>query len=136
MKTKNQIQKEALAALKGLRKGGIEVSMGVGKTLLGLKHMAVNYTDISKFLVVAPRKKIFQSWTDDMNKFDYAHLDEHVTFSTYLSLKKQVFDYDVIYFDSVSHRYNIIFPALDLLPLLRLRAQLWPLLVVVVLICS
>tara|TARA_R110002020_G_scaffold29571_13_gene93250 strand:- start:50 stop:1162 length:1113 start_codon:yes stop_codon:yes gene_type:complete len=99
MKTKNQIQKEALAALKGLRKGGIEVSMGVGKTLLGLKHMAVNYTDISKFLVVAPRKKIFQSWTDDMNKFDYAHLDEHVTFSTYLSLKKQVFDYDVIYLD-------------------------------------
>ena len=58
MKTKNQIQSEALDALKGLRKGGIEVSMGVGKTLLGLKHMASNYTDISKFLVVAPKRSI------------------------------------------------------------------------------
>lgn len=99
MKTKNQIQSEALDALKGLRKGGIEVSMGVGKTLLGLKHMASNYTDISKFLVVAPKKSIFQSWTDDMTKFDHAYLQEHVDFSTYLSLVKQDFDYDVVYLD-------------------------------------
>jgi len=99
MKTKNQIQSEALVALKGLRKGGIEVSMGVGKTLLGLKHMASNYTDISKFLVIAPKRSIFKSWVDDMSKFNYAHLEAHVDFSTYLSLNKQDFDYDVIYLD-------------------------------------
>jgi superfamily II DNA or RNA helicase len=38
MKTKDQIQQEALDALANLKKAGIEVSMGVGKTLLGLKQ--------------------------------------------------------------------------------------------------
>jgi superfamily II DNA or RNA helicase len=99
MKTKDQIQKEALGVLKRVNKGGIEVSMGVGKTLLGLKHMAVNYTDISKFLVVAPKIKIFLSWKDEMLKFKYEHLEEHVTFTTYRSLVKQDLDYDVIYLD-------------------------------------
>ncbi len=37
---------------------------GVGKTLLGLKHMAKNYTDVSRFLVVAPRVRIFDSWLE------------------------------------------------------------------------
>ena len=37
MKTKDQIQLEALDAISNKRNAGIEVSMGVGKTLLGLK---------------------------------------------------------------------------------------------------
>ena len=88
-----------MVALKGLNKAGIEISMGVGKTLLGLKHMASNYTDISKYLVVAPKKTIFKSWSDDLDKFDYEHLEEHITYSTYRSLTKQDLDYDIIYLD-------------------------------------
>ena len=57
-KTKDQIQAEAIAAIGNKSRAGVEISMGVGKTRIGLTHMASNYTDYSKFLVVAPRKSI------------------------------------------------------------------------------
>ena len=97
--TKDKIQTEALEALSGKRLAGIEVSMGVGKTRIGLKHMAINYTAFSKYLVVAPKKAIFESWKDEMEKIGYGYLAEHVEFSTYISLKKKEFDYDVVYLD-------------------------------------
>ena len=61
-KTKDQIQADALAAIGDLRMSGLEISMGVGKTRIGLKHMEASYTTISKYLVVAPKKSIVQSW--------------------------------------------------------------------------
>ena len=73
--------------------------MGVGKTLIGLRHMAKHYTDYSKFLVVAPKKSIFQSWKDDAKQFNLEYLLDSITFTTYLSLSKQPFDYDVVYLD-------------------------------------
>ncbi len=99
MKTKDQIQLEALEAIGTQKNAGIEVSMGVGKCLLGLKHMAKNYSDISRFLVVAPRTRIFDSWHDDAVKFNYEYLIDHIEFTTYISLVKQEFNYDVIYLD-------------------------------------
>jgi len=51
-KTKDQIQEEALTALKYVKRGSIGVSVGVGKTLIGLKHMASMYNDSSFFLVI------------------------------------------------------------------------------------
>ena len=73
--------------------------MGVGKTKLGLMHMKSKFTDYSKFLVVAPKLSIFQSWKDDAEKFGYSYLLDHIEFSTYLSLHKQDNDYDIIYLD-------------------------------------
>ena len=99
MKTKDQIQDEALAAIGDLRKSGLEISMGVGKTLIGLRHMAANYTSYAKYLVLAPKKKIFQSWSDESEKFKLTHLDKHITFSTYRSLHKQDLDFDIVYLD-------------------------------------
>lgn len=99
MKDKAEIQGEALAAIGDLRKAGLEISMGVGKTLIGLKHMASNYTTYAKYLVLAPRKKIFTSWKDELVKFNLNHLDKHITFSTYRSLNKQGLDFDVVYLD-------------------------------------
>lgn len=99
MKTKDQIQLEALDAIGTLRNAGIEVSMGVGKTLLGLKHMAKNYTDISRFLVVAPRVRIFDSWKDEAAIHGYEYLLDHIDFTTYVSLMKHDLDYDVVYLD-------------------------------------
>ena len=60
--TKDNIQTEALNAIGDLQKAGIAVSMGVGKTLLGLKHMAKFYHDNARYLVVVPRKKVITSW--------------------------------------------------------------------------
>jgi len=98
-KTKDQIQAEAIAALGNKSRAGVEISMGVGKTRIGLTHMASNYTDYSKFLVVAPRKSIIESWTDELSKANMSYLNDHITYSTYRSLTKQELDYDVIYLD-------------------------------------
>lgn len=98
-KTKEQIREEALVAIGDRRRAGIEVSMGVGKTLTGLEHMARQYVPDRKYLVVAPRRAIFKSWTDEIEKFGLDHLSEQITFTTYRSLIKQDYDYDYIYLD-------------------------------------
>lgn len=98
--TKNEVQAEALEAIGDKLKAGVEISMGVGKTMLGLKHMTKYFTDIVSYLVVAPRKKIFNSWIDDANKYDLAFLLPHVEFTTYRSLiKHDPKAFDVIYLD-------------------------------------
>lgn len=97
--TREQIQSEALKILKAFNYGTIAMSMGSGKTLVGLKHMDANYTDYARFLVVAPKVSIFQEWIDQANKFNLSHLIEHIKFTTYLSLYKQDLDYDVVYLD-------------------------------------
>lgn len=97
---KDTIQSGALDAIADRSRAGVNISMGVGKTLLAIKHMTKRYTDISKFLVVAPKRSIFTSWEDEINKnSEYKFLEDHITFSTYRSLTKQDKDYDVIYLD-------------------------------------
>jgi len=73
--------------------------MGVGKTLIGLRHMAQRFTEDCRFLVVAPKRSIFQSWIDDAEKFKLSYLLDHIEFSTYISLPKRDTDYDIIYLD-------------------------------------
>lgn len=99
VKTKDHIQELALKAVANKERCSVGVSMGVGKTLIGLKHMAANYTDYVRFLVVAPKKSIFQSWIDDAKKFNMEYLLKSITFTTYLSLPKQPTSYDVVYLD-------------------------------------
>jgi superfamily II DNA or RNA helicase len=106
MKNKDVIQEEALQALLPHYRAGVNISMGVGKTLIGLQHMNKNYTDYCKFLVVAPKKAIIQSWKDEAVKHNYEHLLPHITFTTYLSLDKQAEDYDILYADEC---HNLLF---------------------------
>ncbi len=99
MKSKDDIQDLALKAVGNRERSSVGVSMGVGKTLIGLRHMALNYTDISKFLVVAPKKSIFTSWKEDAKKFNLDYLLDNIEFTTYISLPKKMHDYDVVYLD-------------------------------------
>ncbi len=99
MKSKDELQAEALHAIGDRRLAGVEGSMGIGKTLIGLKHMASRYYDTIKYLVVVPRKSIILSWKNDAKKFDMGYLLDHIKFTTYLSLTKEPYDYDVIYLD-------------------------------------
>jgi len=101
METKEKIQDLALQAILPYKRAGVNISMGTGKTLLGLNHMEDHYTDYCRFLVVAPKKSIFQSWKDDIEKFNMQHLLPHITFTTYISLSKQDTDYDVVYLDEM-----------------------------------
>ena len=97
--TKDQVQELALDAITKVKRGTIAMSVGTGKTLVGLKHMLQHFTEESQFLVVAPKKSIFQSWKDDAVKFGMEPLLSHITFTTYLSLPKQDLTYDVVYLD-------------------------------------
>jgi len=95
---REDIQKIALNKALEHKRCSLALSGGTGKTLIGLQHMAKHSSD-SKFLVVAPKKSIFQSWKDDAVKFNFEYLLKQITFCTYLSLPKQKPDFHTIYLD-------------------------------------
>lgn len=97
--TKDEIQEKALAALLPHERCGAAVSMGVGKTKIGLDHMANNYTDQSRFLVVVPKNTIETTWKEEAVKYGLGYLLDHIVFSNYRSLIKQDLDFDVVYLD-------------------------------------
>jgi len=105
-KTKDDVRKEALEAIRKYKYSGAAVSMGVGKTRLCLEHfqLVVNKYQRTenrkpKALAVAPIKRIIQNWKEESDKWNMNHLIDSVDFSTYRSLTKQSLDYDVIYLD-------------------------------------
>ena len=105
-KTRDQIRNEALETVKPLKRSGLGISMGVGKTLIGLTHLDLvrkaiekNFGRDVKALVVAPKKSIFETWKAEAEKHGIDDLTQYISFSTYRSLIKQDLDYDVIYLD-------------------------------------
>jgi superfamily II DNA or RNA helicase len=107
---RKEIQTEALKATEGKQKCTVVLGTGVGKTLVGLKHMELNTTSLMRTLVVAPKKSIFQSWKDDAETFNMQEQSSRITFTTYLSLNKHnPADFDAVYLDEAhslldSHR--------------------------------
>jgi len=101
MSKRDDIQKEALEITQKHKRCGLGVSMGVGKTLIGLKYinrLQGQNMGMLRVLVVAPKLSIFKSWTDDAEKFN---IDiTNIEFTTYLSLYKQnPHAYDVVVLD-------------------------------------
>jgi superfamily II DNA or RNA helicase len=107
---REEIQEEALKATEGKSRCTVVLGTGVGKTLVGLRHMERNYTPLQSILVVAPKLSIISSWRYEAEKFNLSKVLENVSFSTYLSLNKHdPGEYDIIYLDEVhslldSHR--------------------------------
>jgi superfamily II DNA or RNA helicase len=98
--SRDKVQSEAIVEANKHFRCGLGISMGVGKTLIGLTHMASHYNANARFLVVAPKISIFQSWKDDAAKFKMQYLLEKIDFTTYLSLgKKDPLKYTVVYLD-------------------------------------
>jgi superfamily II DNA or RNA helicase len=100
MSKRDQIQKDALTIALNNKRCGLGISMGVGKTLIGLNYInSLQGDNMGKLrvLVVAPKLSIFDSWRNDADKFK---IDlENVEFTTYLSLNKydpQAFDIVVL----------------------------------------
>lgn len=109
MKNKREkIQEEALSIIVKQKRCGLAISMGVGKTLIGLKY--INYFQASnqgilKVLVVAPKVSIFDSWRTDAQKFGIS-LD-NIEFTTYLSLNKHnPHNYDLLILDECHSLLN------------------------------
>ena len=102
MKTRQEVQDLALEALLPCYRGTVALGTGVGKTLTALKHMNHNLSSSTRFLIVAPKLSIFQSWEDDINKFNMEHLRPLIEYSTYLSLGElDPTKYSIIYMDEV-----------------------------------
>ena len=101
MSKRDQIQQEALDLAIKQKRCSLGISMGVGKTLIGLLYIdhfqGANMGKLN-ILVVAPKLSIFDSWRSDAEKFNVS-LD-NVVFTTYLSLHKQnPHNYDIVVFD-------------------------------------
>jgi superfamily II DNA or RNA helicase len=98
--TRDSIQAECLEELSKHHRCSAALSMGVGKTYIGLLHMEREYEKGAKdFLVVAPKLSIFTTWKEEAAKFGLTHLLNHIKFTTYRSLDKQGMEYDCIYLD-------------------------------------
>jgi superfamily II DNA or RNA helicase len=100
---RDEIQQEALSVALKHKRCGLGISMGVGKTLIGLKYLEHFWYDgtMCSALVVAPKLSIFDTWTDDATKFGINQvMMKSVEFTTYLSLNKlNPNDYDVVVLD-------------------------------------
>ena len=97
---REEVQEEALKATEGKKRISVVLGTGVGKTLVGLLHIERNTSELHNVLVVAPKKSIFQSWSDDAVKFCKQDLLKRITFSTYIGLpKRDPNEYDYIYLD-------------------------------------
>jgi superfamily II DNA or RNA helicase len=102
MKNREIIQEEALKAIEGKRKAGLGISMGVGKTLIGLKYLEKLHPTcmFKRYLIVGPKLAIWDSWKSECVKHKMTHLLPHLEFSTYLSLNKvDGTMYDVVILD-------------------------------------
>ncbi len=98
--SRDQVQEKALEIAISNNRCGLGISMGVGKTRVGLQHMIKNYNPLSSYLVVAPKKSIFNSWNQEMVKTETENMRKHITYTTYLSLNKHnPNDYDIVYLD-------------------------------------
>lgn len=110
MSVREKIQSEALDKIVKKPKAGLDISMGVGKTYIGLQYLEKVSGLFDKILVVAPKRSIFESWKNDAIKFNLEHILEKITFSTYISLvKHDPKEYSVLVLDEAhnakdSHR--------------------------------
>lgn len=101
MNKREQVQQEALDIALKYKRCGLGISMGVGKTLIGLKYLDyLQGENMGKLrvLIVAPKLSIFESWRSDAEKFNINI--EGVKFTTYLSLNKLDHnDFDLVVLD-------------------------------------
>lgn len=111
------IQQQALDTAIKHQRCTLAVSMGVGKTKIGLDYLLYFYEQYDlelKALVVAPKLSIFQSWKDDLIKFGYPpDLLKSITFTTYLSLNKQDVNYDIVVLDECHNLLETHLPFLS-----------------------
>lgn len=108
MNKREKIQQDALTIALQHKRCGLGISMGVGKTLIGLKyidHLQGKNMGKLRVLVVAPKLSIFDSWRNDADKFN---IDiENIEFTTYLSLNKyNPQEFDIVILDECHSLLN------------------------------
>ena len=98
--TRDIVQDDALSIAIQHKRCGLAISMGVGKTRIAIQHIQKYYNQFIQILVVVPKHSIAQSWVDELNKMGLQSLVKHITFTTYISLKKRdPKEFDMVYLD-------------------------------------
>jgi superfamily II DNA or RNA helicase len=110
--TREQIQKDACDVLLSSfssapnSRVGLDISMGVGKTLICLNYLYESAFN-GDVLVVAPKRAIQKTWMDECIKHGMPQLQPMLNFTTYLSLKKiDLSKYQLIILDEC---HNLLF---------------------------
>lgn len=98
-KTKDSLQDDALKIALNHRQCSLSLSMGSGKTLIGLKYIESHYTDSLRVLVVVPKRKVMDTWLEEADKHNKAFVKDHIDFVTYISLHKVDKEYDIVILD-------------------------------------
>ena len=100
MNSRDIVQADALAIAMQHKRCGLGISMGVGKTRIAINHLLKNFNPFINVLVVIPKTSVMKSWYDELDNMNNNTLEDHITFTTYLSLKKHnPNDYDIVYLD-------------------------------------
>lgn len=103
MDKRQQVLEEALSAVTLKKRSTAALSMGVGKTYLGLQfinhHQSMHLHPL-RVLIVAPKLTIFRTWEEEAVKFNLTDLLLNIDFTTYISLhKKDPTQYDILILD-------------------------------------
>lgn len=85
MSLRDKLQQEALIEACRFRRSGLNLSVGFGKTKIGLMYLE---RAGGNTLIVVPKLDIIKSWKDDAVKFGLEDVVDRCTFTTYLSLHK------------------------------------------------
>ena len=97
---RTNVQLEALEIAKANKRCGLAISMGVDKTRIAIQHLQYCYNPLIEVLVVVPKHAVAGSWFTELDKLNLGNLSKHITFTTYISLKKHnPNDYDIVYLD-------------------------------------
>ena len=100
MNSRQIVQDEALNVALNYKRCGLGISMGVGKTRIAIQHLQKNYDPFVKALVVIPKLSVKESWLAELKKMNLEQLENHLTFTTYLSINKQdPSEYQILYLD-------------------------------------
>ena len=87
--SRNKVQTDALDIAINNERATLGISMGVGKTRIAINHLIKLYDPFIRVLVVVPKWSVKDSWEVELVKMNlFVQLDEHIEYTTYLSLNK------------------------------------------------
>ena len=99
--SRDKVQQDALDIAINNERATLGISMGVGKTRIAINHLLKFRDAFTRVLVVVPKWSVKDSWEVELVKMNlFVQLDEHIEYTTYLSLNKHnPNDYDIVYLD-------------------------------------
>lgn len=105
MKTREEVQDEALNISKKHGRCTLAISMRVGKTAIAIRRIEeLKPITWARVLIVIPKLSIEDTWKEEIIRLDKEYLLNKIQFTTYLSLDKyNQNDWDLIIFDEVQN---------------------------------